>query len=207
MRCARCGRRGRKLRDARGPDGRLVFGWCADCVAEVHLRSLGVLPPEEPSPAPPPAPPKAPRPAPAAGDERTAGLRGLAALLVAWGLLLEIVGTGSWLGVGGPDDGFGPTRISRVQIFAVSGAVLAVLGAWIGLASLDRGERRRSIARGVEAAAVGLGACVLVVGIAFHDPRRDPWVVGGVILAASAARAARYWSRPRGSRARPLPWA
>ena len=50
-------------------------------------------------------------------------------------------------------------------------------------------------------------AKVLVVGIAFHDPRRDPWVVGGVVLAAVAARAARHWSRPRGSRARPLPWA
>jgi hypothetical protein len=143
--------------------------------------------------------------APTAGDERSAGLRGLGALLVTWGLLLELVGAGSWLGMGGPDDGFGPTRIGRVQIFAVSGAMLAVLGAWIGLTSLDRVERKRSVARGVEAAAVGLGACVLVVGIAFHDPRRDPWVVGGVVLAAVAAGSARLWSRPRGHRSRPVP--
>jgi hypothetical protein len=123
---------------------------------------------------------------------------------VGWGLLLELVGAGSWLGLGRPDDGFGPTRISRVQIFAVAGAVLASVGAWIGLASLDRGARRRSLARAIEAVAVGLGLCVLVVGITFHDPRRDPWVVAGVILAALASRAARHLSRPRGPRARPL---
>jgi hypothetical protein len=93
-----------------------------------------------------------------------------------------------------------------MQIFAVAGAILASAGAWIGLVSLDRGARRRSMARAVEAVAVGLGLCVLVVGIAFHDPRRDPWVVAGVVLAFLASRAARHWSHPRGPRARPLTW-
>jgi hypothetical protein len=205
MRCARCGRRERRLRDARGPDGRLVFGWCGECLSEVNLRALGLLAPEAPAAIAPPRPPALPHLGPMAGDERAAGFRGLGALLVTWGLLLELVGAGSWLGLGRPDDGFGPTRISRVQIFSVAGAVLAILGAWIGLATLDRGERKRTIARAVEAAAVGLGLCVLVVGIAFHDPRRDPWVVGAVLLAVVASRAARLWSRPRDPRVRPLP--
>ena len=195
-------------RAGRGPDGRLVFDWCANCLAEAHLRALGLRAPAE-VPAPIlPAPPRSPLEAPhAARDERASGLRGLGALLVAWGLLLELVGAGSWLGFGRPDDGFGPTRISRVQIFSAAGAILAIAGAWIGLASLERGARRRTLARAVEAVALGLGLSVLVVGIVFHDPRRDPWVAAGVVLAAVASRAARFWSRPRGSRARPLPWA
>ena len=197
MRCARCGRRERRLRDARGPDGRLVFGWCADCLAEAHLRALGLLPPEDPAATPGPSV-RPFRISATAGDERTAGLRGLGALLVTWGLLLELVGAGSWLGLGRPDDGFGPTRISRVQIFSVAGAVLAIAGRLDrpGVARPGRAEavdRPRRRGRG----ASGSGLCVLVVGIAFHDPRRDPWVVAAVVLAAVAARAARLWSRPR----------
>lgn len=198
MRCARCGRRSRKLRVARGPDGRLVFGWCADCLAEVQLRSLGLLPPA-PVPVSEAAAPADPR------DERANGLRGLGALLVVWGLLLELVGAGSWLGLGRADEGFGPTRIGRGQVFAAAGAVLAVAGAWMGLASLGRGDRRRTLARAVEAAAIGLGLCVLAVGIAFHDRHRDPWVVAGVVLAFVSARAARLLSRARPARPRPLP--
>lgn len=206
MRCARCGRRGKVPKAGRGPDGRLVFDLCADCLAEAHLRALGLIPVAEgvattpaDSPRDPPDVPHAER------DERIAGLRGLGGLLVAWGLLLELVGAGSWLGFGRPDDGFGPTRISRVQIFSAAGAILAIAGAWIGLASLERVARRRTLARAIEAVSLGLGLSVLVVGIAFHDPRRDPWVVAGVVLSAVASRAARYWSRPRGPRARPIP--
>ncbi len=202
MRCARCGRRGRRLRDDRGPDGRLVFRWCAECAAEAHLRALGLLPPAVP---PSGRPPDLPEIATSPRDERRAGLRALGALLVTWGLLLELVGAGSWLGLGGPDDGFGPTRISRVQIFSVAGAILAIGGAWTGLASLDRGDRRRTIAHALEASALGLGLCVLVVGIAFHDPRRDPWVVAAVVLAAVVARVSRLWSLRRDPGARPLP--
>ncbi len=209
MRCARCRRRGKVPRAGRGPDGRLVFDWCPDCLAEVQLRALGLLPTvETTAPKTPPSPDSSTSPdiAPLLPAERIAGLRGLGVLLVVWGLLLEVVGFGSSFGFGRPDDGFGPTRISRVQIFSAAGAILAIAGAWIGLASLDRGARRLTLARAVEAVALGLGLSVLVVGIAFHDPRRDPWVVAGVVLAAVASRAARYWSRPRGSRARPLPW-
>jgi hypothetical protein len=137
-------------------------------------------------------------------DERILGLRSLGALLVVWGLLLELIGAGSWLGFGPPDDGFGPTRIKRMQLFLVAGAFLAIMGAWVGLSTLDRGARRRTLARAIEAAAVGLGLCVLAVGVVFHERSRDPWVIGGVVLAVLAARAARVWSKVQDHHARPL---
>jgi hypothetical protein len=216
MRCARCGRWNRKLRAGRGPDGRLVIAWCSRCLAEVHLRALGLLPDEEITKSPSrdstrhggepslveiPIIPGAP-----GREERVIGLRGLGALLVVWGLLLELVGAGSWLGFGPPDDGFGPTRIKRMQVFLIAGSLLAIGGAWLGLSTVDRTTRRRALARAVEAAAVGIGLCVLAVGIIFHDPKRDPWVIAGVALAVVSARMARYWSKPRGSEARALPW-
>jgi hypothetical protein len=201
MRCTRCGRRVRRLRTGRLPDGRLAFAWCAACLGDAHLRSLGLAAASDHAPAR-----SASKAAAAAGTsaivpevaDRAAGLRGLGVLLTAWGLLLVLVGAGSWLGFGGPDDGFGPTRIGRSRVFAVSGAFLAVLGAWTGLASLGRGDRTRTLARSIEAAALGLGVSLLVVGIAFHDPSRDPWVAGGFLLSVVAARAARHWARPRG---------
>jgi hypothetical protein len=208
MRCARCGRWGRRLRAGRGPEGRLVFNWCVECLAEAHLRALGLLSTVETADALPlskamtglPISPGVP-----GREERILGLRSLGALLVVWGLLLELVGAGSWLGFGPPDDGFGPTRIKRMQLFLVAGAFLAILGAWVGLSTVDRSARRRTLARAVEAAAVGLGLCVLVVGVVFHERSRDPWVIGGVMLAVLAARAARVWSRAQGSHAKPLP--
>jgi hypothetical protein len=208
MRCARCGRWGRRLRAGRGPEGRLVFNWCVECLAEAHLRALGLLSTVETADALPlskgltgfPIIPGVP-----GREERILGLRSLGALLVVWGLLLELVGAGSWLGFGPPDDGFGPTRIKRMQLFLVAGAFLAILGAWVGLSTVDRSARRRTLARAVEAAAVGLGLCVLVVGVVFHERSRDPWVIGGVMLAVLAARAARVWSRAHGSHAKPLP--
>jgi hypothetical protein len=208
MRCARCGRWGRRLRPGRGPEGRLVFNWCVNCLAEAHLRALGLLPSVETPAALTLAKTLADVPI-IPGDpgreERILGLRSLGALLVVWGLLLELVGAGSWLGFGPPDDGFGPTRIKRMQLFLVAGAFLAILGAWVGLSTLDHGTRRRTLARAVEAAAIGLGLCMLAVGVVFHERSRDPWVIGGVVLAVLAARAARIWSRSHGSHARPLP--
>jgi hypothetical protein len=208
MRCARCGRWGRRLRPGRGPEGRLVFNWCVNCLAEAHLHALGLLPSVETPAALTLAKTLADIPiipGEPGREERILGLRGLGALLVVWGLLLELVGAGSWLGFGPPDDGFGPTRIKRMQLFLVAGAFLAILGAWVGLSTLDRWARRRTLARAVEAAAIGLGLCVLAVGVVFHERSRDPWVVGGVVLAVLAARAARVWSRAHGSHARPLP--
>jgi len=217
MRCARCGRRGRKVRAGRGPDGRLVFDWCRDCHAEAEFQALGLRPPAgapgiargaaatDPTASAPEVPEAATTRRGPRGDERALTLRALALLLVLWGLLLEVVGAGSWLGYGPADDGFGPTRINRLQLFSAAGGVLAVVGAWVGLASLDPRARRRSVARGVEIASVGLGLGVLAVGIVFHEPRRDPWVVAGVGLAVLAARAARQLARPGGHRVRSLP--
>jgi hypothetical protein len=212
MRCERCGRRARRLRSDRLPDGHLAFAWCADCLAEVHLQALGLEPPRPVIKEPPPrrddTPARTPKLAAvvaASIDDGPAGLRGLAALLTAWGLLLELVGAGSWLGLGGPDGGFGPTRIGRGQVFAVSGAILAIAGAWTGLASLERGARAHAMARAVEAVALGLGFSALVAGIIFHDPSRDPWIIAGVLLAVIAARAARSWSRATDRSPRPLP--
>jgi hypothetical protein len=170
----------------------------------VNLAALGLGPiPVLDAPVPEeevPPPPVVARPR----DERAAGLRSLGLLLTAWGLLLELLGAASWLGYGPLDDGFGPTRVGRSQVFAASGAMLAVAGAWVGLASLDRPGRSKTLARSVEAAALGLGLSVLVVGIVFHDTRRDPWIVAAVVLAAASARAARHWSRPEAGAARPF---
>lgn len=207
MRCARCGGRVRRLRTGRLPDGRLAFAWCAVCLADAHLRSLGLTPAtgDPPAPAPPEAVFQGGASAISPGvSDRAAGLRGLGVLLTVWGLLLELLGAGSWLGFGRTDDGFGPTRISRSHVFAASGAFLAVIGAWTGLASLGRGHRRRTLGRSIEAVALGLGVSLLVVGIAFHHPHRDPWVVGGFLLSVAAAHGARLWSRPRGQPSRPI---
>src|SRR5271154_4442256 len=91
MRCARCGRWGRRLRAGRGPEGRLVFNWCVECLAEAHLRALGLLSTVETADALPlskaltglPISPGVP-----GREERILGLRSLGALLVVWGLLL-----------------------------------------------------------------------------------------------------------------------
>jgi hypothetical protein len=130
--------------------------------------------------------------------ERAAGLRCLGILLTVWGMLLQAVGTADWLGVGQPDRRFGPTLVSRSSLFAVSGALLAVAGAWTGLATLSRAERSVALSRSIEAAFLGLGVGLLLAGIFFHHPRRDPWVVGGLILLCAGAVAARHWSRARG---------
>jgi hypothetical protein len=215
MRCACCGRWRRRLRTGRGPDGRLLFDWCAECHADVHFRALGLLPGlAETSPRDPTAMGEGEDEPGAVArqgqtrphrDDRSLALRALGLLLVLWGLLLELVGAGAWLGLGPPDNGIGPTRVNRLQLFSAAGGVMAIVGVWIGLSSLDRESRRRSIARAIEALALGLGLCVLIVGIVFHDPRRDPWIVAVVFVAVIAAWGARQWSRPRkGNRARPL---
>jgi hypothetical protein len=113
-------------------------------------------------------------------------------------MFLEAVGAAGWLGFGRSDEAFGPTPISRSCIFAASGALLAVAGAWTGLATLGRGERAPALLRSIEVALLGLAVCVALVGIVFHHPRRDPWSVGGILLLAAGAATARHWSRARG---------
>ena len=194
MRCPRCGRRAKRLRTARGPDGRLVFDWCDDCLADVQSEALGLgvvrvakarqverIPATEP-------------------EVRALGLRTMGLILVVWGLVLEAIGVGAWLGYGPDETGFGPTRLSRLPIFSAAGGVLAVAGAWIGLTSLDRGARRRCIARAIEAVALGLGLGVLILGIVFHESKRDPWIVAIVASACLATWLARQWSRPNRAR-------
>jgi hypothetical protein len=129
------------------------------------------------------------------------GLRTMGTVLVVWGLVLEVLGAATWLGFGPAENGFGPTRSSRLQIFSSAGIVLAVAGAWMGLTSVPRALRRRMIARAIEAVSIGGAVGVLILGILFHDTKRDPWIVGIVALACVASWAARQWSRPRGSQA------
>ncbi len=178
MRCAQCGHSTKRLRIGRGPDGRLLFDWCADCLADIQSEALGLA-------AIGPTRTRRVRRNPATETEaRALGLRIMGIVLVVWGLVLEVIGAGSWLG-------FGPPHPGRLPIFAVAGCMLAVAGAWVGLTSLDRVSRRRSISRAIEAVAVGLGLGVLVLGIVFHEPKRDPWIVGVVTVACFATWAAR----------------
>jgi hypothetical protein len=193
MRCVRCGTRAKRLRIGRGPDGRLLFDWCDDCLADVLSRALGggLLADEFDPPR---------RPEQSESEVRAVGLRTMGLVLALWGLVLDAIGLATWLGLGPAENGFGPTRLSRVQIFSAAGGVLAIAGAWVGLSSVDRATRRRSVSRAIEAVSLGLGLGVLILGIAFHDSKRDPWIVGVVALACLASWAARQWSRPRGAR-------
>ena len=122
-------------------------------------------------------------------------------ILSIWGLILEAIGAATWFGLGPTENRFGPTRLTRLYLFCSAGAVLAVAGAWLGLISVDRPERRRSMAGAIEAVSLGLGLGVLILGIIFHNPKRDPWIVAIVAIACVAIWAARQWSRPRGTKA------
>lgn len=199
MRCARCGRRGRTA-TRRGPDGRLVTDLCRRCLDDAGLEALGVRPRAVRMPEPEPTP-ESTRYDPTAVTEpvppdRSRAMRALGLLLLVWGLVLELVAVAAQAGLGGQGDGLGPLPTSRSAIFATAGVFLAAIGLTVGLGSLPRGERGRVVARLVETAAVALGLAALTLGIAFHAPRRDPWIVAGVALAALIAWGARRVRRP-----------
>jgi len=193
MRCPRCGRKARRLRTDRGPDGRLLFHWCLDCLADIHSEALrGITRKTEPV---------ATRPA-SSRETRPVGMRTIGVSLFLWGLMLEIAAAGLWLGYGPPDAGFGLSRWSRLRLFSVSGGILGVAGTWVALASVDRAARRQSLARAIEAMALALGLGALILGIAFHEAKRDPLVIATVALACVAIWAVRQWGHRKDFRTR-----
>ena len=179
MRCQHCGRAVKHLRTARGPQGKLLFDWCQECLDLVHRRVLlgGLSELDFLNDAPA-------RHGQLDADEalvrsRVVALRVVGLLLSGWGIVLVIAGC---------------LQPHKIAIFGVGGAVLIVSGALLALISL-RPDKRRRVALGLEILGLCLGLAGLGFGIAFHDTKRNAWIVAFVLLDALVIRSLRIWTR------------
>jgi len=184
MRCARCDQIIFLQALGRLPDGRLVFGWCEECLGEMRCArvdpsTFGILSPR------------------ALGvkvrkrrlDRVQSVWRGLAlawlgaaGLLGAWGVILAYVGgwkLSSPLPSGNrPIDPFG----SSSAVSLIGSAILAALSLVGWMLVLGRGHNRRFLLRCLEVCATLTAFATLAWGIIQHVPRRDPLVVAIVAV-------------------------
>jgi hypothetical protein len=190
MPCSRCGRQVRRLKTARGPDGRLLFDWCVDCLHELQKQTLGLAEINAPGDIPT-------RlrdmndPWSTLDQSRAGGLRMLALILACLGMVLGVVAAMSWFADATSDTRLGPTGVPKGPIFAVAGGVLATAGIWLGLISVDANRRRRIIGLAIEFVAVAVGFGTLILGILFHEAKRNPLIIFVVSVAAIVAVASR----------------
>jgi hypothetical protein len=130
MRCTRCDAIAVPQALGRLPDGRLAFGLCVACLEAEGCAVIDVGPSRQHR-AHRLRVRRAPRPI----DPRRRGLRGLAGLLAAWGLLLAVLGaTSSGSQPGAPPSPFG----NGTPLLLTVGAVAMVLTAL----ALDLAGRR-----------------------------------------------------------------
>jgi hypothetical protein len=204
MRCTRCD--GFAVPQALGrlPDGRLAFGWCLSCLETTGCAIVAVgrvggrrrrpsslldLPPAE---AATPAARAIHEDIPIARrgrDLHRATLTVVAAVMGIWGLMLGLLGVVTpegWLATEAAGDLRPVVRVAALGM-GLTGLILAAM-AW--LPSLY-GRGRGAWLKGVEVAASLAALAILLLGLANHDPGRDPWIIAAAAAALALAAVAR----------------
>jgi hypothetical protein len=172
-------------------DGRLVFGWCLDCLHEEGcleneggIRRLWT-----------PLVQAARRLLGGRGvpDGRKLALMGIAGLALAWGIILAFVGGLKLPGaiVGTPNPLGNGTR----SFLVAGGGMMALMSLALWVALLKPRQRRRVAFKFVQVAAALTVFASLAWGIVRHEPSRDPKLILVVTLALSVSWAARTWER------------
>jgi hypothetical protein len=137
MRCTRCDRIAVPQALGRLPDDRLAFGYCLRCLVAEGAESIQIARPRRRKRWPSPITRDAVRPV----DPRPRGLRSLAGLLAAWGLMLAIVGaTSSGSHPGAPPS---PLGNGTAPLLLVGAGALAMTGLALAAAA-SRVQARRN---------------------------------------------------------------
>jgi hypothetical protein len=146
-----------------------------------------------------------PRVEPPSSDPRLKGLRGVAALLGGWSVVLAVVAAISSRMAN--TDPVTPIERARPAILGLAALVMGVMAMSLVLAAIDPARTQRLLMRGLQILLSLAAAGFLIMGIVRHDPRRDPWIVLVVFTCLAIAALARWAeSRPettRGKSSRP----
>ncbi|WP_406696702.1 hypothetical protein V5E97_37525 [Singulisphaera sp. Ch08] len=196
MRCARCDRLAIPQAVGFLPDGQVVFGWCLDCLEEAgcteieavwrgdSLRELPRVLLHGPTLA---------YTATAPPDRRKL-LLGITALLATWSIVLIVVGIWT-IRQQVPSDP-SPLGNGRPILLLAGGAATAATS--LLLLGLSHGRillHSRLACWWIQSGAFLIALAILVVGIVYHDPRRDPFVVAAAGLAIGLSIAAHWQER------------
>jgi hypothetical protein len=195
MRCTRCDRIAVPQALGRDPSGDLIFGWCVDCLkaahcTEIEIRSarsrdsfdrLMARPIKERVPSIPLVPEVDEGPImPGTPGHALLRKRRRYALLIAgalglWGMSFLFVALCWILLASGTEDGQAASR--RAMFLGLGGGSLIAVAGFLAIAALESAGRIEPIRRAVRIATPILIALILIAGIVFHSPKRDPWFV------------------------------
>lgn len=196
MRCARCDRLAIPQAVGHSPEGLVVFGWCLHCLEEAGCTDIEVV-----------KRPRVHRPSirPVLALEPT-GLRvtatrwsrqravlSVAAILGGWSLVLLALGVWS---VQHPPPDPSPLGNGTPMLFLIGGAATAATS--LVLLGLSQGRvllASRRVCGWVQSGSFLLALVILLIGIVFHDPRRDPFVVAAAGLALTLSIGANWQQR------------
>jgi hypothetical protein len=196
MRCAQCDRLAIPQAVGLSPEGLVIFGWCLDCLEEAgcteieavarrsdrrgmpRVSSLGSI---------------APQPAVNRGDRRRLVLL-VASLLGAWALVL--IAMGIWKIRQPPIPNPSPLGNGMPMLFLAGGVATAMTS--LLLFVLPHGRAlfgSRPTCRWIQSGSFLLALAILLAGIVYHDPRRDPFVVAAAGLALGLSVGAHWRER------------
>lgn len=172
-------------------DGRLVFGWCLDC-----LEEEGCLPKAARAPRSRTHLPSVTRRILRTArfrDSRQLAMMGIAGLALAWGIVLAFVGgfklPGSITGSANPlGNGTRPFLVA-------GGGLMAIVSLALWVALLEKSQRRRVALKFVQVASALTVFASLAWGIIRHQPGRDPLLILVVALAFAVSWAAHRLER------------
>jgi hypothetical protein len=185
MRCTRCD--GLAVPQAVGiaPDGRVVFGWCRECLADTDCRLVEVpgaglshlrlnFRPDDPDPR---------EPATASAVDQSAwALLAVAVLLIGWGLVLMAAG----LFVSPRATGQNPLGNGTAPLLGVGGAATAIVGMiLLVLATARQGYPASMVLRVLGRLTFLAAAGILAYGIFDYEPRRNVPLVLATSLAVA----------------------
>lgn len=191
MRCTRCDRPAVPQALARDPQGRLVFGWCQECLEWEDCTQIRIAVPVKrrrrlwSGPVRLSLTEDRARPEP-----RARALKALAAGLAGWSLILLSLGLSRTVDDQGRlREGIGP---GVPWFFFVASLALGVTSLGVFVAPHEGDRRRRIGLRLICVIGAVLGVASLLGGVVWHHPRRDPWIamvaIGSMSAAALASR-------------------
>ncbi|AGA26231.1 hypothetical protein [Singulisphaera acidiphila] len=196
MRCTRCDRLAIPQAVGRTRDGLLVFGWCLDCLEEAGctmIEAVSKCNTRRPVPRVLSLRPSTSHPVTPPSDRRRL-LVGVASLLGAWSTVLIAVGV--WTLRQPTPSNPSPLGNGRPVLFFVGGAATSATSLLLLCLSHGRGLlRSRQVCWWIQSGSFLLALAILVAGIVYHEPRRNPFIVVAAGLAIGLSLAAHWQER------------
>ena len=204
MRCSRCDQPVVPQALGLAPDGRIVFGWCLNCLEDAGCVNIEVARPRR-RPSTRLVLREASRrswfePSALTALRRDNSevqlsparqlLQGSGAIMGIWGVILLI--SGVVLLSRGSLPRLNPIQGSIPHLMIVGGGMVASAGAVVWLIATHFWTRSRSWLRGAQAVFFGAALAILGFGVATHDPKRDPWIVTVATIALVISALARW---------------